>query len=264
MGSSNLFQNGEIADGSVSGGPSTSQTIMVSSLQQLLDAVPRDADSDVYRSAIMDDNILGKQTTRAREWAFRQLRRFYGLDPEILLFRAVRDLWTEDPKGQPVLALLCGLARDPVLRSTAPVVVDAESGEGIEPADFRTAIEEGFPGVYGEKTLRTTVGNVSSSWHQAGYIQKRGRTARVRIEPTITAAAVAYALLLGHLQNERGALLFDTLWAKVLDQPRSRLTDLAVSASQMSLIEFKNAGGIVEVGFNVLLRPLDADPMISI
>ena len=55
----------------------------------------------------MDENVLGKATTSGREWAFRQLRRFYALDPQSLLFRALRDLWEYDPEGQPLLALLC-------------------------------------------------------------------------------------------------------------------------------------------------------------
>lgn len=247
----------EIVDGSVSGGPTTSQTIMVASLQHLLSDVPVDAPTSEYRSAIMAENVLAKETERAREWAFRQLRRFYGLDPEVLLFRALRDLWPDDPAGQPLLAMLCALARDPVLRSTARVILSSEPGASVEPADFRSVIEETFPGVYGDKTLRTAAGNVASSWHQAGHLYKATRTEKIRTRAIATPADLAYALLLGHLQGHRGQALFDTLWARVLDQPPSRLTDLAVSASQRGLIEFKNAGGIVEVGFSVLLRPTD-------
>jgi hypothetical protein len=257
MAASSLFHLGEIADGSVSGGPSTSQTIMVESLQQLLEAVPRDARAADYQLAVMDENVLGRQTSRAREWTFRQLRRYYGLNPEILLFRALRDLWDDDVRGQPVLALLCALARDPVLRSTTDVILEAAVGDALEPVDFRRAIEATFPGAYGEKTLKTTAANVASSWYQAGFLEKAGRTERFRSEPAITAGDLAYALLLGHLQDVRGALLFETAWAGILDRPTSRLTDLAALASQQGLIEFKQSGGVVEVGFSVLLRPID-------
>lgn len=249
----------EIVDGSVSGGPSTSQTIMVASLQHLLRVVPVDAPPNAYRSAVMEENVLGKETMRAREWAFRQLRRFYGLDPDVLLFRGLRDLWPDDPVGQPLLAMLCALARDPVLRSTAGVILNSEPGVPVGPTDFRSAIEEAFPGVYGDKTLRTAAGNVASSWYQAGHLYKETRTEKVRSRATATSADLAYALLLGHLEGHRGQALFDTLWARVLDQPASRLTDLAVTASQRGLIEFKNAGGIVDAGFSVLLRPFDEE-----
>lgn len=253
----------EIVDGSVSGGPSTSQTIMVASLQHLLEAVPASAQPDEYRFAVMEENILGKQTMRAREWAFRQLRRFYGLDPDILLFRSLRDLWSDDPVGQPLLAVLCALARDPVLRSTAKVILDSEPGVSVDPTDFRAAIGEAFPGAYGDKTLRTAAGNVASSWHQAGHLHKQNRTEKIRSRATATPADLAYALLLGHLQGHRGQALFETLWARVLDQLQSRLTDLGVTASQRGLIEFKNAGGVVEVGFSVLLRPMDDDQVTN-
>jgi hypothetical protein len=94
----------EIMRGDVAGGPSTSQTIMVSSLQRLLSLLPPDASADAYRSVVMQENVLGKRTASGREWAFRQLRRFYALDAHSLLFRALRDLWADDPSGQPLLA----------------------------------------------------------------------------------------------------------------------------------------------------------------
>jgi hypothetical protein len=82
----------EIVAGDVPGGPSTSQTIMVPSLQRLFAVVPPGAPPAAYRDAVRSDNVLGKATAGGREWAFRQLRRFYALDPQALLFRALRDL----------------------------------------------------------------------------------------------------------------------------------------------------------------------------
>ncbi len=55
----------------------------------------------------------------------------------------------------------------------------------------------------------------------------------------------------------RGAALFDTVWAAVLDQPRSHLFDFATVASQRSLIDFRHSGGVTEVGFTELLRPME-------
>lgn len=63
----------EIVPGDRSGGPSTGQTIMVSSLSALLALRPPAAPADSYRAAVRDDNVLGKRTAGAREWAFRQL-----------------------------------------------------------------------------------------------------------------------------------------------------------------------------------------------
>jgi hypothetical protein len=247
----------EIVPGDVPGGPSTSQTIMVASLQRLLAELPLDASPSAYRSAIMEANVLGKETTGGREWAFRQLRRFYALDPGSLLFRALRDLWAHDQAGQPLLAQLCALARDSVLRASATAILRSEPGEAISTTDFEAVIEEKFPGAYKENTRRTTAQKVASSWDQSGHLHqdKPGSKVRVRVHPT--PASTAYALMLGYLQGIRGQALFDTIWARVLDQPASRLLDLAAAASQYGLLELRHAGGVVDVTLRELLRPMD-------
>ena len=43
----------------------------------------------------------------------------------------------------------------------------------------------------------------------------------------------------------------------MLDQPRSHLVDLATVASQRMLIDFRNSGGVLEIGFTELLRPIE-------
>ncbi|MCW6004619.1 hypothetical protein K1W54_08485 [Micromonospora sp. CPCC 205371] len=244
----------EIVAGDVPGGPSTSQTIMVSSLRRLLANLPPDALPDAYRAAVMDENVLGKQTVSAREWAFRQLRRFYALDPNSVLFRALRDLWDHEKSGQPLLAILCALARDPVLRATAQVIISTDAGGIVGPSEFEAAIEARFPGAYKENTRHTTAQKVASSWSQSGHLyqKKPGTKVRTRVRPT--AAVTAYALMLGYLEGARGQALLDTLWVQMLDQPTSHLMDLAATASQFGMLEFRHAGGVVEITFHQLLR----------
>ena len=230
---------------------------MVSSLQCLFAEVPADAAPAAYRGAVMEENILGKQTASGREWAFRQLRRFYALDPRCLLFRAMRDLWEHDMTSQPLLAVLCALARDPVLRASAEVIITSDPGDEVTSGDFEAAIEKKFPGAYKEITRRTTAQKVASSWDQAGHLHqvKPGSKVRIRVHPT--PAATAYALMLGYLQGMRGQALFGTLWTCVLDHPVSHLMDLAATASQTGMLEFRNAGGVVEITFRELFRPFD-------
>ncbi len=247
----------EIVRGDVPGGPSTSQTIMVSSLQRLLSLLPPDVSVDSYRCAVMQENVLGKRTASGREWAFRQLRRFYALDHSSLLFRALRDLWADDPSGQPLLALLCALARDPVLRASTSVILSAEPGKVVGTTSFDSAIEAAFPGAYKDNTRRTTAQKVVSSWNQSGHLHAEKPTRKVRAQVHPTPAAVTYALLLGYIQGGRGQALFETIWVQVLDQPKSHLIDLAASASKRGMLEFRHAGGVIEVTFRQLLRPID-------
>ncbi len=247
----------EILPCDVPGGPSTSQTIMVLSVQRLLSVVPPTAPLEEYRSAVMDDNVLGKQTSGGREWAFRQLRRFYGLNPRLLLFRALRDLWMVETAGQPLLAMLCALARDPVLRASAAAILTSELGAEVIASDFDAAIEDAFPGVYSDNTRRTTAQKVASSWQQSGHLRAETAKRKARCRAECTPAAVTYALLLGHLQGVRGQALLETVWAQVLDQPTSHLFDLAATASQHGMLELRHAGGVVEVTFHELLRPFN-------
>jgi len=247
----------EIVPTDAPGGPSTSQTIMVSSLQQLLLRLPADAPPAAYKAAVMDENVLGKATTSGREWAFRQLRRFYSFDPSVLLFRALRDLWNHDPVGQPLLAVLCALGRDPVLRVSAPVIFRTEVGAIVTPSDFEAAMEEAFPGAYKENTRRTTAQKVASSWAQAGHLHMEGPNRKVRVRACCTPASVAYALMFGYLLGRRGQALFETVWAKTLDRPTSQLVELAATASQVGMLEFRHVGGVMEIGFGYLLRPFD-------
>jgi hypothetical protein len=190
---------------------------MVSSLQHVLSLLPPDTPPDAYRTAILEDNVLGKATVSGREWAFRQLRRFYSFDASVLLFRALRDLWDHDPAGQPLLAVLCALSRDPVLRVSATVIQESDVGALVGPDDFEEAIEEAYPGAYKENTRRTTAQKVASSWAQAGHLRMEGPNRKVRVRASCTPAPVAYALMLGYLQGR----------------------------------------GVMEIGFGHLLRPFD-------
>lgn len=247
----------EIVPGDRSGGTNTSHTIIVSSLVRLFDVVDRHADASEYENAVLVQNVLGKDTAGSRQRTLRYLRELYLLRPDSILFRALRDVWTDDPTGQPLLAGLCALARDAVFRASAPAVLRSDTGDDVTSKDLAAAVEEVFADAYSDATLAKVGRNTFSSWEQTGHLESLARTAKVRRRPTVTPATVAYALLLGHLQGVQGAALFDTIWVEVLDHPRSHLLDLAVVASQRSLIDFRHSGGITDVGFTELLRPME-------
>jgi len=247
----------EIADAEHAGGPSTSHTIMFESLTALLDALPATASRDAYKAAAIEDNLLAKGAEGARKRSFRYLRELYLLDPASLLFRALRDLWPLDVEARPVLAGLCALARDPVFRASGKALLEAGPGEAVSSEALELAVEDRFPGNYNEGTRAKIGRNTSSSWVQTGHLQSVSRFEKVRSRATCKPADVAYALMLGHLEGTRGQLLFDTVWARALDHPRSHLLDLASVANHQGLIEFRHSGGVVEVAFRELLRPFE-------
>jgi hypothetical protein len=105
--------------------------MMLPELRRLLDAVPARAGRRDYRSAVVDGNVLDKLTTRTRKLTFEHLCDLYALDPNVCLYRVFRQLWAADPESRPVLALTLALARDTLLRVSAPVVRAASPGAQV-------------------------------------------------------------------------------------------------------------------------------------
>jgi hypothetical protein len=251
-------QKVEIVPGGVSGGPNTSHTVAIVSLSTLLQAVPPAASATEYRDAALEQNVLGKETQGSRWRTYRYLRELYLLRPDSLLFRALRDLWAVEAKALPLVAGLCALARDAVFRASAAAIVGRVPGELVRSSDLAAAIDAAFPENYGAASLAKLGRNTFSSWEQTGHLDalRPGVKRRVRVE--CGPADLAYALLLGHLEGVGGSALFETFWSRILDRSVDEMMELASEASRRHMLELRAAGGVVEVGFRELLRPIDA------
>jgi hypothetical protein len=244
------FQDGTLC-------PHTSRTLMLSELRMLLDAVPAQARRADYRITVVDDNVLLKPTTRTRKKTFELLGQLYGLDPSITLFRAMRDLWAEaGQSGQPLLAVLCALARDPSFRATLPVILGATEGSVVVPEQLMEAVVRRYPDRFNPTTLQALGQHAASSWQQSGHLQ--GHVRKLRVHAAATPGATTYALLLGHLAGKRGEALFRTCWAAALDAPEYVLREHAAAASRRGWLEYRAAGEVTEITFHHLMRPPEA------
>ena len=218
----------------------------------LLAGRPVSATENAYRAAVVEQNVLGKPTASARRIAFERLRELYGLDPNLLVFRAMKDLWDADRGAQPMIALLCSTARDPILRAMTPYTLRLPIGAMVTPHDFAEEAEHQFPGKF-VVTSRERLGrNVSSTWEKAGILS--GQQTKKKSSPQARPTSLAYALLLGDLCGRRGQTLFTTLWANMLGAPIHELKELAATASRQGWIEYRAAGDVVEVSFRHLMR----------
>jgi BrxA len=245
-----------IVDEAESGGTHTSRTIMLRELRQLLSNCPAGASKEDLTAAILVDNVLAKRSESSRQRSLRYLKELYVLDRQAVLYRALRDLWDADEASQPLLALMCSLARDPLLRATADTVLGVDLDGPVNAAMLAAAVGERFPGNYGD-AVRNKVGrNAASSWTQSGHLE--GRSAKRRIRAVCRPAAVAYALMLGHLSDARGIGLLRTVWGRALDAPDHLIYEHGFAAAQRGWIEFRRAGQVVDVGFGWLLRPMEA------
>jgi hypothetical protein len=238
-----------------SGGTHTSRTIMFRELRLLLAACRLEADPDVLAEAILQENVLGKKSESTRMRSLRYLRELYVLDRRSMLFRGLRDLWDADEAAQPLLALLCSLARDPLLRATAGPVLDTPLGGQVDAGTLSAAVAERYPDSYSE-AVRNKIGrNAGSSWTQSGHLQ--GRSTKTRTQAVCRPTAVAFAFTIGHLTDARGQGLLRTVWGQALDAPDHVVYEHAFAAAQSGWIEFRRAGEIIDVGFGWLLRPME-------
>ena len=236
-------------------GVHNSRTISFDDLSTLLAHVSADATNEEYRAAIREENVLGKNTASTRRYIGQRLSQLYGLDHQITVFRVFRMYWGLADAGRPLLALLLALARDPILRLTAPIIIDLDRGEAFDKkvlqASLRTATGDRFNETSIEKIARMS----ASSWTQAGHLE--GRYTKHRRPPDSTPATVAYALLLGYLSGRRSSMLFDTFWTRVLDVEEYELHELAREASRRGLLTYRNAAGVIEVDFSGILTNED-------
>jgi hypothetical protein len=69
-------------------GAHAARTMMLGELRTLFIHQPETATKEDYRREVVESNVLGKPTRKARELAFGHLADLYGLAPELAAFRA--------------------------------------------------------------------------------------------------------------------------------------------------------------------------------
>ncbi len=232
-------------------GTHSSRTMMLAELTLLLDQVPSDAKSEDYLTAILKDNVLEKQTYLARKLSVQKLRELYGLNPELTIFRLLRFFWSLDEKAQPTLALLCALARDPLLRLSIDVILQMPLGETFNRQEIEQVITQTAPDRFTASTLSSIARNISSSWTQSGYLA--GKVRKIRTQPVITVATMTYAIALGYLEGHRGQTLLGTLWVRVLGLPTNDILALMREAARRSWLDYRGIGSMIEIRFPQLL-----------
>ncbi|GGC70239.1 hypothetical protein GCM10011504_55060 [Siccirubricoccus deserti] len=201
--------------------------------------------------AVLAENLLAKPSVRARAAALVRLRELYGVGSDAPVGVALRRLWPRDPEGRPILALLCALARDPLLRDGAAAVLDAPLGTQVRWSTIAAVVEALNPGRLSDTTAKSMAQNAASSWTQAGFLKGAVRKERVRARATPVAAA--YAALLASLCGFGGARLLSSRWLDVLDRPVEDRLSLLRQAEGLGLARVRSAGDVLEIDVR---RPL--------
>jgi hypothetical protein len=231
-------------------GTHSSRTIMVPELRMAIDAVGPDADFAEVRSAVIEDNVCGKATVSGRREVFRRMAELYSFRRTNAAYGAFRALWQPDAPDAPLLAVLLACARDPLLRATAPALLDVAVGATVTSPQMAEVIEADYPARYSPVVCAGIGRHVAASWTQSGHL--RGRTPKVRVHATPGPASATFALYLAALCGARGMGLFDTLWARILDCDAGHLDRLAFAAAQRGWLEYRRIDTVVDIGFSLL------------
>jgi hypothetical protein len=226
------------------GGVHLSKTMMLAELRATIDASGANQPSDVER-AVVTDNLLGKPTGTARRLALSRLNTLYGVSKALPVQATMLGLWPRNALGRPVLALLCALAREPLLRDTAAAILNASAASRIRWPDLAAVLEAQHPGRYSPKMLKSLAQNCASTWTQSGHLTGRVAKRRARAEPS--PEAVAYAALLGELAGFGGPALLRSPWMAVLDRSERDILSLLRRAEAVGLTRVRAGGGVVQI-----------------
>jgi hypothetical protein len=223
------------------GGPHQSKTMMLAELSIMLAGGHGDDPAD----AVLEQNLLGKPSGRAREAALYRLRQLYALGEDAPVGLVMRGLWKLDPEARPLLALLCALARDPSLRAGAGAVLDAKLGEQVRWTAIAAAFDVVNAGCLAPTMAKSLAQNAASSWTQAGFLKGAVRKERVRSKATPVVASDA--ALLANLSGFGGARLLESRWLDVLDRPIEHRLILLQQAEGLGLARVRSAGDVLEI-----------------
>lgn len=231
-------------------GTHTSRTIMLDELSVLLSSTSPSYRRSDYADAIIDENALAKPTLATRKLSNQRLGELYALDPNVSIFRIMRRLWDADARSRPLLAVLCAIARDPLLAGTVPAIVSLVQGQDFPRVQARSALREAVGPRLNDAILDKVLRNAASSWTQSGHLE--GRTFKKRRHVVATPWAIAFALYLARAAGFRGADLFSNGWISVLDASPADAQTLAREAKRLGLIDLSISADVVDLGLDRL------------
>ena len=226
------------------GGGHQSKTLMLRELSALLsEAGSRGLAAAII--AVSSENLFGKTSGAASESALANLAKLYGIKAPPAIARALIRLWAVDATARPMLALLCALARDPLLRDAADVVMRTSLGGSLRWPQIAEEIERRHPGRFSPAMLKSLSQNCASSWTQSGHVS--GKVAKTRTHAKASPEAAAFAALIAQYAGFGGPALLSSPWMVVLDAPPEERLGLLRRAQGRGLVRVRHAGAVFEL-----------------
>lgn len=237
------------------GGVLSSRSVMLPELNALLTIAPSDADMAHLQHLVVNEDALHKTSASNRLKTFSFLRRLYGLNPDLPVFREFSRLCKLFPGDSTLLASSLAFAREPLLRSCANFVLDTAVGKPLGREDFEAWIREYAPGRYSQTMYVSFSHNLYASFFQLGYLGVAAGKHRLRQRRDVRPAAVAYAAFLDWLTGLNGLSLLTGNYSKTLELNQDEHLRLLKVCGQLGLMRVALAGGILQLDFSDWLRP---------
>lgn len=225
------------------GGAHQSKTMMLQELEALL--TDNHTTGDELKHAAIEENRMGKSTANTRRLTFRHISSLYGFMEQPPLTKVFLKLWKSDNSGHRLQALLIALARDPILRETAKVVLRGAIGQNLQRPLFEIALSSAHPNRFSEKTIRSVAQNCASTWTQSGHLRGSIKKVRHRVSPS--PSAVAMAALLATVAGFGGPAILSSIWMQVLDLSPDQALDHLRRAEALGLARVRSAGEVTEI-----------------
>lgn len=227
------------------------RTMMLEEVRILFQSLPSEAQTEDYREAIEEQNILGKPTESSRKMTFKYLKSLYGLDPSLSLFSTLRKLAQLSPEDLPLLAMTLCYARDPQLRASFDLITRLQPDEELPRSRMEQHLEEAFPGRFGSGMKTALAQRVNGTWTMCGHL--RGSSKKYRTIPKGGWAASTYAMLVGRLTGLSGDILLESIFSNLVAASPERIISHLQTASTHGFVRLRHAGGVTEIDFSELL-----------
>lgn len=249
-----FFVSDRSALGFSGGGVLSSRSVMLPELAALLNIAPADADMAHLQHLVINEDALHKTSASNRLKTFTFLRRLYGLNPDLPVFREFSRLRQLFPGDSTQLAASLAFAREPLLRACANFVLETAIGKPLGREDFEAWIREYAPGRYSQTMYVSFSHNLYASFFQLGYLGVAAGKRRLRQRRDVRPVAVAYAAFLDWLTGLNGLALLAGNFSKTLELSRDEHLRQLKACGQLGLMRVALAGGILQLDFSDWLR----------
>jgi hypothetical protein len=236
------------------GGVLSSRSVMLPELSALLAVAPAQADAACLQNLVIQDDVLHKASAANRSKTFTFLRRLYGLNPELVVYREFKRLYQVFPDDVDSMAASLAFAREPLLRACADIVMSTPIGKPLGREDFERWIRAYAPGRYSQTMFVSFSHNLYASFYQLGYLGAAAGKQRLRKRRDVRPAAVAYAAFLDWLTGLNGLSLLSGCYSKTLELSQDEHLRLLKTCGQLGLMRVALAGGVLQLDFSEWLR----------